>query len=160
MLLLRLTGPNLTANADFSALLARWSAEGVTIEEGGAYAGSRFARMSGEGGVLSQTVPLPQSCAKSSYLLHFGLQTEGESCFSGTLIAQVLWLSARGSQLGCGLRLILPMDCYGGRTWLVYTALTEQAPPGAASALIQFTKSWGETDGALGVDLVQLARKL
>ncbi|MEG6616141.1 hypothetical protein V6C27_06825 [Peptococcaceae bacterium 1198_IL3148] len=98
-----------------------------------------------EGGVLFQDISLKEA-EGHCYLFNFGFRSnEAQIC---NTLAEVRWLDARGIEIGLGLSIVIPKGAAGQfLQWLVYTGITEPAPPGTAKARVQFTKAAGILSG-------------
>ncbi|NLM23265.1 MAG: hypothetical protein GX210_04170 [Firmicutes bacterium] len=149
---------NLLQNPSFENGLAHWTAvnAGAAIT-GEAFEGRAVARIDAAGGLLYQDIQIP-SGAGCCYLLNFGYRSSSIGVdLSGNTLAEVHWLDSAGREIGPGLSLVVPSTSLRAQ-WLVYTGITEPAPPGAAMARVQFTRSPGSPEVIVEIDKVILGR--
>jgi len=95
-----------------------------------------YAQFPADGAALFQDIAIP-SAEGRCFLLNFGYRIGGLAQQEGTL-AEVRWLDNTGREIGLGLSLVIPNPSPSAK-WLVYTGITEPAPPGTKSARVQFT---------------------
>ena len=149
---------NLVQNPSFEDGLSDWTAVNTTVEAvNNAYEGNEVARVSENGGILFQDVPL-SNAAGHCFLFNCGIGNTSNPFPQGNMLMKILWLDASGSEIGLGLSLIDAIFSITDDQWLVYTGITEPAPSCTKTARIQFTKSAGGTGGTIDVDKVVLAR--
>ncbi len=149
---------NLIQNPSFENGLNQWtSVNTAAVFSGQAYEGSVVARVDVTGGALFQDVLLP-SAAGHCFLFNFGLRSTSIGVdLSGNTLAGVYWLDSAGREIGPGLNLVVPNTSLRAQ-WLVYTGITEPAPPGVAAARVKFTRSTGSPAVFLDIDKVVLGR--
>ena len=157
VILVRFAAPNLIQNPGFASGLAGWISVNVTPQNTGGYVGQNFAEFFNDAALINQTVALPFGSACRCFLLNFALHYSGAGG-DGNVLAQVRWLDARGNDIGLGPSFIVSQPAQSAAQWQVYTGFTERVPPGAASAIIQFTKSAGLPASLIGLDSVIFAR--
>jgi len=157
VVLLRLASPNLIQNSEFDNGHDYWTGTDLGVTSGG-YVGQYSAFLDASGGLMGQVVALPPCSLGRNFLFNFALHYGDTGNTNGNMIAQVNWLDAKGNEIGLALRLIVLQTVQPTPQWQVYTGITEAAPIGAASAIIRFTKSKGETDSVIGLDSVIFAR--
>ena len=158
VILIRAGSANLIQNPSFEDGLNHWiSVDTTAAIIGQAYEGSAVARIDVTGGLIYQDVELP-SAAGQCFLLNFGYRSSSIGVdLSGNTLAEVLWLDSAGREIGLGLSLVVPSTSLRAQ-WLVYTGITEPAPPGAAAARVKFTRSQGSPEVFVEIDKVVLGR--
>jgi hypothetical protein len=162
VILARAGTANLVENPSFENGEEGWTFVNALVEGSiDSYEGASVAIIDVDGGVIFQDVPLANA-AGHCFLFNCGLKVRRsalESAFSDALV-KVLWLDDRGREIGVGLNLVtFGFARLGGASsqWLVYTGITEQAPPGTAAARIQISKLSGSS-AFLEVDKVVFGR--
>lgn len=149
---------NLVQNPSFENGLIGWTTVNTTAAASNqAYEGNNVAQMGESGGVLFQDVPIRNAPGRC-FLFNCGVGCGGGIFPDGNILIKILWLDANGREIGLGLSLVDPLSNLLGSQWLIYTGITEPAPPGTAAARILFTKSEGATGGTIDIDKVVLAR--
>ncbi|NLM43847.1 MAG: hypothetical protein GX201_07550 [Clostridiales bacterium] len=141
----RAGSPNLIINPSFEDGLNNWAAVGVSaVASNETYEGDFRASFEINGASLFQDVAIDNG-EGHCFLFNCGLRVEREGGGIATtdIVVRVLWLDDRGREIGLGLSLVAFSTANPGVVfpqWLVYTGITESAPPGAAAARVQFTK--------------------
>ncbi|MFX4263325.1 hypothetical protein ACOBQJ_14140 [Pelotomaculum propionicicum] len=153
---------NLVQNPSFKNGLDGWTPVNTTLvtQYFQSYEGIEVARVSEDGGALFQEVSIAHA-AGHCFLFNCGLgyRRAGEPPSSGNMLVKVHWLDNGGREIGLGLCLVIPNFETSRNRWLVYTGITEPAPPGTAKARVQFTKTFGDTNGGtIDIDKVLLSR--
>lgn len=155
----RVATKNLVINPSFEDGLTGWTSVNTTsFSKDDVYEGNNDAQMGQDGGSLVQDVPIVNAVG-GCFLFNCGLgyrKTE-DSAGPAQMIIKVLWLDNRGREIGLGLSIISDLTGVGEPKWLVYTGITEPAPPGTAAARLQFTKS-ASLNSVIEVDKVVLGR--
>ncbi|MDD4767801.1 MAG: hypothetical protein PHF87_09560 [Desulfotomaculaceae bacterium] len=160
IILAEAASPNLVQNPSFDANLSSWTAVNATaLADNDNYEGVFVANVDDGGGLIFQDIPLPCG-AGHCFLLNFALGYEAGVTppFYGNMLVKVLWLDARGQQIGLGLSLVIPGNRENKRQWLVYADITGPAPSNAVMARIQFTKSAGDPNFSIQIDKVLFGR--
>jgi len=149
---------NLVQNPSFKNGFANWTPVNTLVESTNeAYEGTEVAVVAQNGGVLFQDVPLADASGHC-FLFNCGLGYTGTRFPNGNMLIKIYWLDKSGYQIGLGLSLVIPLFILNTEQWLIYSGITEAAPPGTMTARVQFTKSSGGTGGAISIDKVVLAR--
>ncbi|HPU02071.1 MAG TPA: hypothetical protein PK568_09305 [Bacillota bacterium] len=158
VILLGAASANLLQNPSFEEGLDQWNAVNTaSVPTGDAYEGNAVARIDAGGGLLYQEVELP-SAAGRCFVLNFGYRSSSIGVdLSGNTLAEVQWLDSAGRELGTGLSLVVPSTSLRAQ-WLVYTGITEPAPPNAVAARVKFTRSQGSPEVIVEIDKVVLGR--
>lgn len=147
--------PNLVQNPSFENEFDNWTPVNATIGTVTfAYEGNRVGVLLPQGGVLFQDIPTV-GAAGHCFLINFGLRSPDFD--TGLILAEVHWLDNNNREIGLGLSLVIPSLTVQG-IWVVYTGITEPAPPGTATARIQFSKSEGGPNSLLSIDKVVFGR--
>jgi len=156
----RILTPNLVQNPSFENDLNDWEFDSTTTTNTlSAYEGNWVASMPASGAFLEQQIPLNRAAGRC-YLLSFALKVARLAEFGeAVLLAKVLWLDRTGREIGPGLALVARGDhsVANASTWLVYAAITEPAPAGAAAAKVLFTMRSSE-NANLALDHVVFAQ--
>jgi len=144
VILARVSTDNLIQNPSFEEGANGWTLVDTGINaENAAYEGQFVAHVTFTGGAFFQDVPL-DGAEGHCYLLNYGLKVLRASGggVSGNILARVLWLDNNGVEISLGLSIFSEGTANPGSItqWLVFTGITEPAPPGTAAARIQFTK--------------------
>lgn len=140
--------PNLVNDPSFEEGIGDWGfILGNAVEDGFAYEGEFVGSLGGSGDAVFQDVPLEKAAGKC-FLFNYGFKVLGApvGTTTGATEARVIWLNDQGQEIGLGLSLLSTGEANPGGVgaeWLVYTGITEPAPPGTAFARIQFTKPRG-----------------
>ncbi|WP_161821736.1 hypothetical protein [Sporotomaculum syntrophicum] len=146
---------NLVRNPSFENGFDNWTPVNVTIADSTqAYEGNRVGVLSAQGGVIFQDIPIVRAIGHC-FLLNFGLKSPDVD--TGLILAEVHWLDNNNREIGQGLSLVIPTLTVQG-IWVVYTGITEPAPPGTATARVQFSKSIGGPNGLVDIDKVVFGR--
>jgi len=157
----RVATENLVINPSFENGINGWTPVNVILfSSNDVYEAATDARVSVDGGSLVQDVLIPKAVGHC-FLLNYGLgfRKTGSATDFGSMLVKVLWLDNSGNEIGLGLSIIGTSNpaTQGLLQWLVYTGITEPAPPGTVAARLQFTKSAG-TNGVIEIDKVVLGR--
>jgi len=149
---------NLLQNPSFENGLTGWSPVNTTaVFSDSAYEGNAVARVGVDGGLIFQDVLLPYA-AGHCFLFNFGLRSSSIGVdLSGNTLASVHWLDSAGREIGTGLSVVVPSTSLRAQ-WLVYTGITEPAPPGAVAARVKFTRSPASPQVFVEIDKVVLGR--
>lgn len=151
---------NLVQNHSFESALNNWTAVNFNaVATDLAYEGTTVARAGSTGGAIFQDVPIP-GMAGDCFLLNFGLGYRLpalETISPGNTVINVIWVDSNDQEIGLGLSIVAPRFVSQSRNyWLVYTGITEPAPPSAVKARVQFTLSAGDPETFLDIDNVVL----
>lgn len=149
---------NLVQNPSFKDGLNNWTQFNTTVTmPNNAYEGNEVATVGANGGILFQDVPIAPASGHC-FLFNFGYSSPVPT--PGNLLAEAHWLDNNGMEIGLGLSLVAPSEVAPGVSkWLVYTGITEPAPPNAVIARVQFAKSAGDTSrDFISIDKVVLGR--
>ncbi|MBM7869924.1 hypothetical protein JOC70_001394 [Clostridium pascui] len=153
----RVMSTNLLQNPSFEndLTLSPWIGEGANVVQSiKSYEGNRLVRIDGNGGFVSQEVPVE---SKQCYLLNFGYEPFSSDA-SGNLLAEVYWLDQNGQEIGLGLSINHKIDFETGDRLLTYLGVTEAAPDNAVRARVQFSRSVSVEAIAIDIDKVVFAR--
>ncbi|WP_129200334.1 hypothetical protein [Ammoniphilus sp. CFH 90114] len=144
VLLARAGSANLIQNPSFEDGLIEWTPVSTqAVATNFVYEGTTEARTDvGVGGIIFQDVPIANA-ENHCFLLNYGLRVGrlGAGVAIADALVKVLWLDGDGKEIGLGLSLFgrgISAPAVGSR-WLVYTGITEKAPPGTAAARVQFS---------------------
>lgn len=160
VIFVRVASENLVVNPSFEDSLNGWTPVNTTLRILGnnVYEGRADAVVPDIGGSLVQDVAITHA-AGHCFLFNCGLafRALADNPDFGTMLIKVIWLNIGGSEIGLGLSIISRISPFGDVDphWLVYTGITEPAPPGTAAARIQFAKTSG-TGGIIEIDKVVL----
>ncbi|WP_143147762.1 hypothetical protein [Desulforamulus hydrothermalis] len=150
---------NLIINPSFEDGLNGWQNVNTSVVSlSDVYEGNYTAAVDTVGGVLYQDVPLANA-AGHCFLFNTGFRFRGvgSQALTSQVIINILWLDQNGREIGLGASLIIPPNDNLRDKWLVYTAITEPAPPDTVSARVQFTKA-PSARSELDIDKVVLGR--
>ncbi|HHY78223.1 MAG TPA: hypothetical protein GX498_06940 [Clostridiales bacterium] len=155
---------NLLQNPSFEDGLNNWTdINGTTILGADVYEGEAAGSLDIIGGVFLQDVFIPNA-EGNCFVLNYGIRARRNAGGGVTehVIVKVLWLDDGGNEIGEGLTIVNYVRHNVGQfiQWLVYTGITEPAPPGTTAARIQITKLDSGTSnfGRIDIDKIVFGR--
>lgn len=162
VILIRASSANLVENPSFENGDEGWTFVNAQVAVSvDAYEGTNVAVIDEDGGVIFQDIPLANA-AGHCFLFNSGLKyvRSGTEPGTGHALVKVLWLDDRGREIGIGLNLVtfgIALAEGFDPQWLIYTGITDTAPPGTVAARLQFSKLSGD-NVVLDVDKVVFGR--
>jgi len=155
---------NLLQNPSFEDGLNNWTdINGTTFLGADVYEGEAAGSLDIIGGVFLQDVSIPDA-GGNCFMLNYGIRARRNAGggITENVIVKVLWLDDNGNEIGVGLTIFNYVRGNVGQPpqWLVYTGITEPAPPGTTAARIQITKLDSGTSnfGRIDIDKIVFGR--
>ncbi|HPF19847.1 MAG TPA: hypothetical protein PLC88_00745 [Syntrophomonas sp.] len=148
---------NLVQNPSFEEEYSYWWTNNVYIGNTNVFEGTAVAVMGSGVASLHQELDLLYGAVCRRLFFSFNAMGGAESCYNGTLTAQIVWLDKEYNQIGIGLRMFVPDGRITNTARLTFFALTDQVPAQAVYARISFSKGQGTSSDAILIDQVLLA---